>query len=252
MVKLPSLVDMLKSGMHFGHKASKWHPKMGEYIFGQRNGVHIIDLQQTVKQLESVLEHITETVGKGGVILFVGTKQQAKGFVAKHAERCGMPYINERWIGGLLTNFRVVSRLTRKLKDLKKKQAEGLLDKYTKKEQLEFQKEIDRLQYLVGGIEDLERIPDALFLVDVRQEKTAIAEATKKGISKIAICDTNINPDAIDHIIPANDDATQSLEMVISLVADAVEEGNKIHAKNKAAQSKKSETKKVEKKKDSK
>lgn len=249
MVKLPTLVDMLKAGMHFGHRCAKWHPKMKQFIFGQRNGVHIIDLQQTVQQLESILTEITDMVSKGGILLFVGTKQQAKGFIKEQAERCGMPYIQERWIGGLLTNFKVVSRLTRKLRDLKKQQVDGELDKYTKKEQLAFQKEIDRLQGLVGGIENMERIPQALFVADIKHEKTAMAEASKKGITTIAICDTNVNPDKVDYIIPANDDAVQSIEMIASLVADAVLEGKELYEKNKAAEVKKSDKNKGSKQK---
>lgn len=243
MTKIPSLVDMLKAGMHFGHRVSKWHPKMGTYIFGERNGVHIIDLQQTTKMLEDTLKKVADVAAQGGNVLFVGTKSQAKSIVAEHATRCEMPYISERWIGGLLTNFRVVTRLTKKLRRLKKQQKDGVLEKYTKKEQLDFQKEIERLQNLVGGIEYLERLPQLMFVVDVKDEKTALAEAKKKKIETVGICDTNINPDPIDYIIPANDDSVQSLEMVVALVADAVLEGKKEFAKNKAAQEKASKAK---------
>lgn len=226
-MKLPKIIDMLKAGMHFGHRSSNWHPKMAKYIFETRQGSHIIDLRQTQEILEAKAQHITDLVSKGGVVLFVGTKNQAKALVKEQAERCGMPYIDERWIGGLLTNYNVVIKLARKLTDLKKKRETGELEKYTKKEQLQFKKEIERLEKLVGGIESLSNIPEALFVVDVKNEKTAIAEATQKGVEVIAICDTNVNPDAITHIIPANDDAVKSIEMILTVVADAVLEGKK-------------------------
>lgn len=241
MVKVPSLVEMLQAGMHFGHRVSKWHPKMKSYIFGQRNGVHIIDLEQTTKRLEEVSAHITRVISTGGVILFVGTKPQAKGSIEEHAKRCGMPYIHQRWLGGLLTNFSIVIRLSKKLRELKKQQSDGFLAKYTKKEQLVFQREIDRLQDLVGGIEYLEKLPDALFIADVKQDKTAVVEANKKSIPMIAVCDTNINPDYIEHIIPANDDAVQSIEMVVALMADAVLEGKALYEKNKIDATRKNE-----------
>jgi len=231
MAKLPTLIEMLQTGMHFGHRASKWHPKMKSYIFTERKGVHIIDLQQTTEQLKEAAKMIENMIADGKTVLFVGTKQQAKKFVKEQAERAELPFINERWIGGLLTNFRVVSRLTKKLKSLKKQESDGSLDKYTKKEQLAFKKEINRLQGLVGGIEDMNRTPDLLFVVDVRSEKTAITEARKKDIPVMAICDTNINPDLVDHIIAANDDSVQAIEMVLKVMADAAIAGKKAQAK---------------------
>ena len=226
-MNVPKLEAMLKAGMHFGHKSSNWHPKMAQYIFGNRQGAHVIDLRMTQKALEDVGNHIADMVSKGGVILFVGTKNQGKGFVKEHATRCGMPYIDQRWIGGLLTNYKVVIKLARKLSDLKKKKASGELEKYTKKEQIQFAKEIARLEMLAGGIEGLEKVPQSLFLIDIKHEKTALKEARQKGIETIAICDTNVNPDGVDHIIPANDDAVKSLELLITFIADAVLEGKK-------------------------
>lgn len=238
MAKLPTLVEMLKAGMHFGHRISKWHPKMKSFIFGQRNDIHIVDLQQTLSQLEKISTTVTDLVSKGGSILFVGTKQQGKNAVKEQAIRCGVPYVNERWIGGLLTNFKVVVKLVQKLKSLKKQQAEGGFDKYTKKEQLAFDKEINRLQGLVGGIENLEKIPDTIFVIDVKHEKTAITEASRKKIPIIAICDTNVNPEPIEYIIPANDDAVQSIEVIVTTIADAVLDGKALLEKNKANEKK--------------
>ncbi len=224
MVKLPTLEEMLKAGVHFGHKISKWHPKMKDYIFCEKNGIHIIDLRITLKNLEKVLEHITDLVSNGGVVLFVGTKPHIKEFIKQKAIECKMPYINERWLGGLLTNFDVVSKLGKKLKRLKRQMESGEFNKYTKKEQLVFKREIDRLQNLVGGIENLDKIPDAIFVIDAKQSKTAVVEANKKGVEVIGICDTNINPERVDYIIPANDDSVQSLELFISLVSQAIVE----------------------------
>lgn len=234
MVQLPTIVEMLKSGMHFGHKVSKWHPKMKPFIFGEKNGVHIIDLEKTVIKFNEAIEFIKDIIAKDGTILFVGTKQQAKVFVKEESVRCQTPYIHERWLGGLLTNFAMVHKLVDKLKKLRQQKDSGVLEKYTKKEQLMFAKEIDRLESFVGGIESLDTVPDAIFVVDVKTEKTAIREAQAMNIPIIAICDTNVNPTYIDYVIPANDDAVQALQLSLRVIADAVLEAKKLAEEAKA------------------
>jgi small subunit ribosomal protein S2 len=211
--------------MHFGHQKGKWHPKMEPYIFAEKNGIHVIDLEKTQVKLQEALDFIKNTVKAGGIILFVGTKDQAKPIVAKYAQECGMPYVNQRWLGGTLTNLGVVLKLTKKYKDLKSKQESGGLKVYTKKEQLGFLAEIEKLESRVGGIADLKKAPEAIFIIDTKWEKTAIAEANKKKIPLVALCDTNVNPEKVSYPIPANDDATKSIELVTSLVAEAVKEG---------------------------
>lgn len=225
-VKIPSVVELLKAGMHFGHQSAKWHPKMKKFIFTQKNGIHIIDLQKTVEKLQTALDRVTEITAAGGTVLFVGTKPQAKKLIQEHAMRCEMPYIDQRWIGGLLTNFNIVIKLARKLSNLKAEKASGGFTKYTKKEALMFDREITRLETVAAGIESLQKLPDAVFIVDIKNDKTALIEATTIGLETFGICDTNVNP-KVDHIIPANDDAVQSLEIIISLMADAVLEGKK-------------------------
>lgn len=225
MPNLPKLEEMLKAGMHFGHQAGRWHPKMEPYIFAEKNGIHIIDLEKTLVKLEQALEFIKNTASAGGIILFVGTKDQAKEIIKNKAKDCGMPYITERWLGGTLTNFTVILRLIKKYKDLKTKQESGGFKGYTKKEQLGFQEKIKKLQSKVGGIAELKKVPDVIYLVDIKWEKTARTEAAKKGIPIVAVCDTNVNPEKIDYSIPCNDDAIKSIELVTSLIAEAVKEG---------------------------
>ncbi|MFA5358441.1 MAG: 30S ribosomal protein S2 [Patescibacteria group bacterium] len=225
MPKLPSLEEMLKTGMHFGHKTGKWHPKMESYIFAERNGVHVVDLEKTLVKLEEALNFIKNTVASGGVVLFVGTKDQAKPIIEKYAKECGMPYINQRWLGGTLTNFPIILKLTKKYKDMRVKQETGGFKGYTKKEQLDFQNEIENLDMRVGGIAEVKKVPEAIFIVDIMREKTALTEAVKRHVPVVAICDTNVNPEKVTYPIPANDDATKGIEMITALVAEAVKEG---------------------------
>jgi len=227
MPKIPTLEEMLKAGVHFGHQTSRWHPKMAPYIFGVRGGIHVIDVQKTQERLEKSLAYISGVVARGGNVLFVGTKKQITGVVKKSAESCGMPYINNRWLGGTFTNFSEIQNLIKTYLDLKDKRDKGELKKYTKLEQLQFDRKIEDLDEKIGGISTLKKLPDAIFVFDVRNEKTAIYEAKKSGVKVIAVCDTNINPADIDHVIPANDDSIRSLEMMGTLVAAAVEEGKK-------------------------
>jgi small subunit ribosomal protein S2 len=225
MSEIPTMLEMLQAGVHFGHKASKWHPKMKPYIFGERSDVHIINLEETAKKLKEALDFVRKTTAAGGVVLFVGSKEQAKEIVKRHAKDAGMPYVTTRWLGGTFTNFKTIKSVTDRFTDLKNKTATGGLAKYTKKEQLNFQKEIVKLEELVGGIEILKKLPEAIFVVDVRAEKTAVAEARKRKVPVVALCDTNINPDDVDWAIPSNDDAVKAIEMMVGLVAAAVKEG---------------------------
>ena len=225
MPKIPTLLELIKAGVHLGHQTSKWHPKMESYIYTVRDGIHIIDLEKTVEGLKGALEFIENIASKGEKILFLGTKPQAKKIIKKEAEKAGMPYLIEKWIGGTFTNFPVISGMIKNLKDLEEKEKSGELKKYPKKERIKFEKEIKRLERIVGGIKDLERLPKAIFIVDLKKEKTAVIEARKKKIPIIAICDTNSNPELVDWPIPANDDAIKSLEIIIGLVSQAILEG---------------------------
>jgi len=225
MTKIPTTEEMLKAGMHFGHRTSKWHPKMEPFIFGQRLGVHIIDLRKTQKLLAEALEFISKLASENKTILIVGTKDQVKSQVIKAATQADMPYVDNRWIGGTLTNFLVIKKLIKNYLDLKEKKESGKLSKYTKKEQLDFARKIEKLERIVGGMKNIKKIPDALFIWDIKKEKTALAEAKKKGIPVIAICDTNVNPDGVKYIIPGNDDATKAVKLILGLVAEAVKEG---------------------------
>ena len=242
MTKIPTMEEMLKAGVHFGHQISRRNPKMQPYLFGERNGVAIIDLAQTQTMLKSALAYVHQQVAGGKIMLFVGTKKQAQALVKQAAEECGMPYITEGWIGGLLTNFNIIHRVIKKYLDLKSKIASGELRKYTKKEQLEFKREVDRLDKMVGGVQTLKKIPDLVFIVDIHHEKTALREALKKKVPIVALCDANTNPEEVDYPIPANDDAIKSLAMMISLVTEAVKEG-KNEAADLAARAKTTATK---------
>ncbi|MFH1405505.1 MAG: 30S ribosomal protein S2 [Patescibacteria group bacterium] len=225
MPNLPSLVEMLKSGMHFGHKSSRWHPKMAEYIFGEKSGIHIVNLENTQKQLEKALVCIKDIVARGGIVLFVGTKPQAKKPIDDAATDCGMPFVNERWLGGTLTNYHQIKKELKELKTLKDQRDKGELRKYTKKERLLIDRKIIDMQRKFGGIENLEKTPEAVLVIDITTEKTAVREARAVGAKIIALCDTNVNPKLIDYIIPGNDDAVKAIELVLKLAAEAIKEG---------------------------
>ncbi|MFA5129667.1 MAG: 30S ribosomal protein S2 [Patescibacteria group bacterium] len=226
MPTIPSLLEMLQSGVHFGHQTSKWHPKMKKYIFGERQNVHIIDLEQTHAALEKACAYAKTTASRGGVILFVGTKRQASDIVARAAESCGMPYVNKRWLGGTLTNFVNMAHLLRTYKDLKRKMEKGELGKYTKLEQLRFSEQVKGYDDKVGGLANMTRIPDAVFILDIRKDKTALQEAVRRGVKIIAICDTNVNPSDVAYPIPANDDAIKAIELLANTMAAAIKEGH--------------------------
>lgn len=235
MPQLPTLLELLQAGVHFGHRESRWHPKMQQNIFGARNGIHIVDLDKTLVLLKDALEYTRDTVARGGTILFLGTKRQAKDIVKKYAEDCGMPYVSGRWLGGTLTNYNEVMNLVRHFNDLKAKQASGALAKYTKKEQANFAKEIEDLEGKVGGIANIVRPPDAVFIIDLKKEKTALAEAIVKKVPIIALVDTNVNPELVQHPIPSNDDAVKTIDLMTRLIAEAVKEGKVIRATQSAA-----------------
>lgn len=218
--------QLLAAGAHFGHKTSRWHPKMAPYIHSKRDGTHIIDLTKTVEALETVLPFITKTVAEGKQILFVGTKRQAKDIVKATALETGMPYVTERWLGGMLTNKQTIGERIKHLKDLETRMAAGALDaKYNKLEVQRFQEEIDQMNHLYGGIKDLAARPGAVFAVDVLNEANALREADKLGLKTIAIADTNVDPSGIAYPIPANDDAIKTIELILSYIKQAIEEG---------------------------
>lgn len=231
MTKIPTIEEMLKAGMHFGHRTSKWHPKMAPFIFTSRNGVHIIDLTKTAQKLEEALNFIKKNVSEGKAVLFVGTKDQVKAEMKAMSIEAGVPYVTEKWLGGFLTNFPVIKKLIKKYKDLQEKKMTGKLDKYTKKERLDIDREISKLEARVGGLVDLNKIPDVMFIWDIKKEKTALAEAKKKNIPVVAVCDTNVNPDGIDYIIPANDDASKTIKLVLNSIKEAVLEAREAAVK---------------------
>lgn len=221
-----SMKQLLEAGVHFGHQTRRWNPKMDRYIFTERNGIYIIDLQKTVKKVEEAYNFIRELSSTGGSILFVGTKKQAQDSVKDEAERCGMYYINSRWLGGTLTNFQTIQKRIDRLHKLEKMETDGTFEVLPKKEVIILRKEKDRLEKFLGGIKHMKKIPSALFVVDPRKERIAIAEARKLGVPIIAIVDTNCDPDEIDYVIPGNDDAIRAVKLLTGKVADAILEGN--------------------------
>ena len=227
MAVLP-MKSLLEAGVHFGHRTGRWHPRMRQFIFTERNGIHIIDLQQTMGRLEEAYNFVRDTVADGGTILFVGTKRQAQETVATEALRCGMPYVNVRWLGGTLTNFRTIRSRIDYLLKLEERQASGDLDKLPKKEALMLTRELAKLQVRLGGLKEMRRLPKALFIIDTRHEENAISEATTLEIPIVAMCDTNSNPDPIAYPIPSNDDAIRAIKLLTGKIADAVIEGKNI------------------------
>jgi len=220
-----SMKALLESGVHFGHRTNKWNPKMRQYIFTERNGIHIIDLQQTVKLLDDAFNKVRDTVAAGGSILFVGTKRQAQETIQDEAERCGMPYVNQRWLGGTLTNWVTIQQRIVELTRLEKMFETGEIHNLTKKEGLLIQREINRLQTRLSGVRNMKSLPDLLFIIDIEREDTAVREANSKGIPVIALVDTNCNPSDIDYVIPSNDDAIRAIKLLVGRMADAVIEG---------------------------
>ncbi len=220
-----SMKALLESGVHFGHRTNKWNPNMRQYIFTERNGIHIIDLQQTIKLLDDAFNKVRDTVAAGGTILFVGTKRQAQETIQEEAERCGMPYVNQRWLGGTLTNWVTIQQRIVELARLEKMFETGEINQLTKKEGLLIQREITRLQTRLSGIRNMKSLPDLLFVIDIEREDTAVREANLKGIPVIALVDTNCDPRDIDYVIPSNDDAIRAIKLLVGRMADAVIEG---------------------------
>jgi len=222
--------ELLEAGVHFGHRVKRWHPKMRSYIFTERNGIHIIDIQQTVRSLEAVHELISNDISNGGLLLFVGTKRQAQENMAEAAERCGMPYVNQRWLGGTLTNFRTIRQRIDYLIDLEQRHEKGEFEKLTKKEVLVLERKMAKLNRRLGGIKNMNRLPSLVFITDIRREQIAVKEANKLGIPIVGMVDTNCDPTPIDHVVPANDDAIRSIKVISNKLADAVIEGQQIRA----------------------
>jgi small subunit ribosomal protein S2 len=220
-----TMKQLLETGVHFGHRTRRWNPKMARYIYTERNGVHIIDLQQTVKSLESAYAVVRDIVAQGGQLLFVGTKRQAQESIRQEATRCNMPYVNQRWLGGTLTNWRTIKLRIDHLRNLEARRESGEFELLTKKEALLLNREIDKLNTRLGGLRSMERLPGAIFVIDVKNESTAVKEADRMEIPIVAIVDTNCDPDRIDHVIPANDDAIRAIRLMTSKMADAALEG---------------------------
>lgn len=225
-----SLMEMLKAGVHFGHKTSLWNPKMAPFIYTQRNNIHILDLEKTKNKLQDALNYAKDLASKGGVILFVGTKRQAKEEVRKAAESCGMPYVVTRWLGGTFTNFRTIQRTIKKMERLEKLMADGEIKKYTKKEQLMIQREVEKMKTFFSGIKEMKKLPDAIFVLDVKYDHIPVEEARQSKVKIIGLVDTNADPTKIDYLIPSNDDAIKVITYMAQVMADAVKEGKGMFA----------------------
>ncbi len=220
-----SMKQLLEAGVHFGHQTRRWNPKMAEYIFTERNGIYIIDLQKTVRKIEEAYNFVRDVAAQGGSVLFVGTKKQAQESIKEEAERCGMYYVNVRWLGGMLTNWQTIKRRIGRLEELERMEAEGQFSVLPKKEVMQLLAEKERLNKYLGGIKNMPGLPQAIYVVDPRKERIAVAEARKLGIPIVAIVDTNSDPDEIDYVIPGNDDAIRAVKLLTSKIADAVLEG---------------------------
>ena len=221
-----SMKQLLEAGVHFGHQTRRWNPKMAEYIYTERNGIHIIDLQKSVGKVDEAYKAVADIAANGGTILFVGTKKQAQDAIASEAERCGMFYVNERWLGGMLTNFKTIQSRINRLKEIEAMEEDGTFDVLPKKEVINLKKELEKLQKNLGGIKEMKRLPDAIFIVDPKKERICVQEAHALGIELIGIADTNCDPDELDYVIPGNDDAMRAVKLIVSKMADAVIEAN--------------------------
>jgi small subunit ribosomal protein S2 len=230
-----SMKELLEAGVHFGHQTKRWNPKMKPYIFGARNGIYIIDLQKTVRYFKSAYNYVKESAEQGNAVLFVGTKKQAQDSVAEEATRCGQYYVNQRWLGGMLTNFSTVKQSIERLKKIDAMFEDGTIEAYTKKEALKMDKEREKLEKVLGGIKNMTKLPGLMFVIDPKNEEIAVQEAKKLGIPVVAVVDTNCDPDMIDYVIPGNDDAIRAIRLLSSKIADAVLEGNE--ARNTSLQS---------------
>lgn len=224
-VAVISMKQLLESGVHFGHQTKRWHPKMAPYIYGDRNGIHIINLQKTAKKVEEAYNFVKELASKGGTFLFVGTKKQAQEIVKEEATRCNMFYVNERWIGGLLTNFSTIKKRIARLKELEEMKEKGIFSSLPKKEAKSLEREYQKISKLLGGVKNMEKLPDALYIIDLKKEINALLEGKKLGIPIVAIVDTNCNPEDVDYPIPGNDDAIKSIKLITEKIAEAIISG---------------------------
>lgn len=240
-----TMKELLEAGVHFGHQTKRWNPKMKKYIFGQREGIYIIDLQQTLRLFNEAVNFVRELATNGGKILFVGTKIQAQEITKEEAERCNMYYVNQRWLGGLLTNYVTIKRSIERLKQLEERSQDGRYEGLTKKEIARLEKERAKLDKVLCGIKNMDGLPDALFVVDIRKERIAVSEANKLNIKVVAVVDTNCDPYAVDYVIPGNDDAIRSIHLVTSKIADAIIEGNQLFESRQAEEKEEPEAAKV-------
>jgi len=244
------LIQLIKAGAHFGHLTRRWNPKMKPYIFMEKNGIHIIDLKKTQQLIEKAAEKLNQLVSEGNTVLFVGTKKQAKAVIEAEAKKCGANWVCERWLGGMLTNFATIRKSVKRLHNIEKQETDGTFEKITKKEILFLSRERDKLKKVLGGVESMNRLPGALFIVDIRKESIAVKEARRLNIPVFAIVDTNCDPDEIDYIIPANDDAVKTIELITSIMADAVLEGEATLKEQKAEEAAERERVKKEREKE--
>ena len=221
-----SMKQLLEAGVHFGHQTRRWNPKMAPYIYTERNGIYIIDLQKSVGMVDDAYKAVSDIAAEGGTVLFVGTKKQAQDAIKAEAERCGMYYVNERWLGGMLTNFKTIQSRIKRLKDIERMAEDGTFEVLPKKEVIELKKEWTKLEKNLGGIKDMKKLPDAIFIVDPKKERICVQEAHTLGIPLIGICDTNCDPEELDYVIPGNDDAIRAVKLIVSKMADAVIEAN--------------------------
>jgi small subunit ribosomal protein S2 len=238
MDNIVTMKQLLEVGVHFGHQTRRWNPKMKRYIFAEKNGIYIIDLQQTMQLLIEAYEHVRSVASRGGIVLFVGTKKQIQDIIENHAKECGMPYVKNRWLGGTLTNFRTIFNRAKRINEIENMEKSGTFEMLPKTEVLQIKKEYEKLIYNIGGIRDMTKLPELLFVIDPHKETIAVEEAKKLGIPIVAIVDTNCDPDKVDYIIPGNDDAIRSCSLITSIIAEAVkngrEESGKIEAKPEA------------------
>ncbi len=223
-----TMKQLLEAGVHFGHQTRRWNPKMRPYIYGERNGIHIIDLRQTVEQMATAAKYVEDLAAGGGTVLFVGTKKQAQGAIAEHATRAGMPYVNYRWLGGMLTNFATIQKRIFYMRELRRLEVSGEINALPKKERLKLRRELTKLEQNLGGVVDLQRVPDSVFIIDVNAETTAVTEAARLGLPVIALVDSNCDPDRVDYVIAGNDDAIRAADLIAGAIADAALAGRNV------------------------
>jgi small subunit ribosomal protein S2 len=223
-----TMKQLLEAGVHFGHQTRRWNPKMRPYIYGERNGIHIVDLRQTVTQIADAAAYVKDLVANGGAILFVGTKKQAQAAIAEHAQRAGMPYVNYRWLGGMLTNFQTIQKRIFYMRELRHLEASGEINALPKKERLKLRRELAKLDQNLGGVADMQRVPEAVFIIDVNAEATSVTEAARLGLKIIALVDSNCDPDQVDFVIPGNDDAIRAADLITGAIATAAAEGREL------------------------